>query len=431
MNSVASPAAPGHLPTLSALPTEAWQTPGADEARQAAAYLEAARAQARAGAEWPVIESLAPVRTLAVVGAGTMGLGIALCALAAGMAVRWMDIWPEALARGVERLRASLDQAIARGKLDTAERDARLARLFPCTDLQALADVDAVVEAVYEDVQVKRELLGRLHTACPPEALFISNTSSLDIDALAQGCGRPGQVLGMHFLTPAHVIPLVEIVRGRPTTDATLARARTFAQDLGKLPVLAGNAWGFIGNRLFEGYLREVDALQLEGVPAARIDAALQAFGMVLGPCRSLDMSGTDLVSQVIASRGTVFPQPPAYRRITRRLAELGRFGHKSRRGHYLYEGRQYQPDPDLARVCAEEAAQLGIAQQPEVSDEQIVARCVWPLIEEGRLLLAQGMACRASDIDLVWVIGYGFPASRGGPMHWAARFMNSDETPA
>jgi len=181
--------------------------------------------------------------------------------------------------------------------------------------------------------------------------------------------------------------------------------------------VLAGNAWGFIGNRLFEGYLREVDALQLEGVEAARIDAALEAFGFALGPCRTLDMAGIDLVGQVLAARAQRFDQPPAYRRITRRLAELGRLGHKSERGHYIYRGRQATPDPDLARVCAEEARALGIEQRPAVSDEMIVRRCVTPLMEEGRRVLVEGMACRASDIDLVWVLGYGFPADRGGPM--------------
>ena len=173
---------------------------------------------------------------------------------------------------------------------------------------------------------------------------------------------------------------------------------------------------------MFEGYLREVDALQLEGIAAHRIDQALVKFGFALGPCRTLDMAGTDLVSQVLAGRSTHFNDPPGYRRITRRLAELGRYGYKSGRGHYLYEGRLAIPDPDLAHVCAQEAASLGITPAPDVSDEDIVARCVMPLIEEGRVLLEQGMACRPGDIDLVWVLGYGFPADRGGPMYMASR---------
>lgn len=398
-----------------------WRLPVSPAQREAAAaYLAQARQQALAGTEWPAAPPAHEDRSVAVLGAGTMGCGIALAALAAGYPTRLLDVNADALQRGVERIRASLEGAVQRGKLAPDERDARLARLQPGTDWAALADVDVVIEAVYENLAVKQEVMARLHQACPPHTLFISNTSTLDIDAMAAASGRPGQVLGMHFLTPAHITPLVEVVPGAATTPSSLGRARAVALQLGKLPVRAGNTWGFIGNRMFEGYLREVDALQLEGVPAARIDQALEHFGFALGPCRTLDMAGTDLVSQVLAERARQFDQPPAYRSITRRLAELGRFGHKSGRGHYLYEGKAHQPDPDLARVCAEEARQLGIAPQPEVSDAAIVARCVQPLIDEGRRLLGEGMACRASDIDLVWVLGYGFPAARGGPMAMA-----------
>lgn len=385
-------------------------------------HLAQARNATLNGAEWPPLPADAPPdEVLAVVGAGTMGSGIAQCALAAGLSVHLLDANEAAVRRGAERIAASLASAVQRGKLSPDEQAARLARLHLGEHGAALAQADVVIEAIVEHTAAKQALLAQLHTACPPHTLLLSNTSTLDIDALAQGCGRPDRVAGMHFLTPAHVTPLVEVVRGRATSDASLARARALAQRLGKLPVLAGNAWGFIGNRLFEGYLREVDALQLEGVSAARIDAALEAFGFALGPCRTLDMAGTDLVSQVLAARALKFHQPPAYRRITRRLAELGRFGHKSGRGHYLYEGRLASPDPDLARVCAEEARTLGTEQRPDVSDEAIVRRCVTPLIEEGRRVLDQGMACRASDIDLVWVLGYGFPADRGGPMTMSA----------
>ncbi len=381
-------------------------------------YLTQARTAALHGAEWPPMPTDAPPdAVLVVVGAGTMGSGIAQCALAAGLSVHLLDAEEAAARRGAERIAASLASAVQRGQLSPGEQAARLARLHIGEHGAALAQADVVIEAIVENTAAKQALLAQLHTTCPPHTLLLSNTSTLDIDALAQDCGRPDRVAGMHFLAPAHVTPLVEVVRGRATSDASLARARALAQRLGKLPVLAGNAWGFIGNRLFEGYLREVDALQLEGVSAAHIDAALEAFGFALGPCRTLDMAGTDLVSQVLAARALRFDQPPAYRRITRRLAELGRFGHKNGRGHYLYEGRRATPDPDLAQVCAEEARALGIEQRPGVSDETIVRRCVTPLMEEGRRVLAEGMACRASDIDLVWVLGYGFPADRGGPM--------------
>lgn len=403
---------------------DVWSTPVPPALQQQAReHLARARLAAEHGAEWPPLPVGTPIdQVLAVVGAGTMGCGIAQCALAAGLHVQLLDTTEAAARRGAERIAASLASAVARARLGSDEQAQRLGRLHASADDRALAQADVVIEAVFEDTATKQALLARLHAACPPHTLLLSNTSTLDIDELASGCGRPDRVAGMHFLTPAHVTPLVEVVHGRATSDASLARARALAQRLGKLPVLAGNAWGFIGNRLFEGYLREVDALQLEGVSAARIDAALEAFGFALGPCRTLDMAGTDLVSQVLATRARRFEQPPAYRRITRRLAELGRFGHKSGRGHYLYEGRSAQPDPDLARVCAEEALALGIAPRPGISDDAIVRRCVTPLIEEGRRVLAEGMACRAGDIDLVWVLGYGFPAQRGGPMAMASQ---------
>lgn len=392
----------------------------AASAEAARRHLDAARAACRNGAEWPRLDALPPDDTLAVVGAGTMGSGIAQAAIAAGLRTVLIDERPEGLARGVQRIRDSLDSQVARGRIAAADRDAQESRLQATTDWAALRAADVVIEAVYENLLVKQELMANLHRLCPPRTLLVSNTSTLDLDALAATSGRPAQVVGMHFLTPAHVTPLLEVVRTARVDARSLARARRLAERLGKLPVMSGNAWGFIGNRLFEPYLREVDALQLEGVSAGRIDRALETWGMVIGPCRSLDMAGTDLVSQVLAERGRLFPQGPAYRRITRRLAELGRFGHKTGRGHYLHEGRRAVPDPDLARVCAEAAAELGIAPRPDVSDVEIVARCITPLIEEGRQVLAEGIACRASDIDLVWTLGYGFPAGRGGPMFFA-----------
>ena len=398
-----------------------WNTPTDTPEREAAAtYLQQARQSALTGEEWPSEAADHADHTVAVIGAGTMGCGIAMSALAAGCVTRLIDVNAQALQRGVDRIRASLDSAVQRGKLTPEARDERLGRLQPSTDWHCLSDADAVIEAVFENMAIKQQVMAQLHAHCHAHTLFVSNTSTLDIDAMATASGRPAQVLGMHFLTPAHITPLVEVVKGQATSAASLSRARALAVQLGKLPVLTGNAWGFIGNRMFEGYLREVDALQLQGVAAARIDQVLEQFGFALGPCRTLDMAGTDLVSQVLSERAKLFEQAPAYRRITRRLAELGRFGHKSGRGHYLYEGKQWRTDPDLVRVCAEEAARLGIAQQADVSDADIVQRCVQPLIDEGKRLLAEGLASRASDIDLVWVLGYGFPPDRGGPMFMA-----------
>ena len=395
-----------------------WNPDASETQRLAiAAYLDQARQSTLRGSEWPHAKVPHDDQKLAVIGAGTMGAGIAQCAISAGFETQLFDIHPAALERGMHKIQRSFENAIQKGKLTVAEKAQRLARLTGHTLWRDLQNRDVIIEAVYENLSLKQQVMAQLHQSCPAHTLLVSNTSTLDIDAMANASGRPQQVLGMHFLTPAHITPLVEIVKGSATSNTSISRAHRLATRLGKLPILAGNAWGFIGNRMFEGYLREVDALQLEGVSAERIDKALEAFGFALGPCKTLDMAGTDLVSQVLSERGLQFQQPPGYRRITQRLAELGRFGYKTQRGHYIYQDNQATIDPDLQQVCAQEAQRFGIAQRPDVTDENIVQRCVQPLMDEGQLLLEQGLAQRASDIDLVWVLGYGFPAKRGGPM--------------
>ncbi|MCK9512229.1 MAG: 3-hydroxyacyl-CoA dehydrogenase [Pigmentiphaga sp.] len=398
----------------------------------AEAYLADARAQVMHGTEWPIASPSASDHYLAVVGAGTMGRGIAQAGLAAGCHVTVVDRQPMALERCRREIQASLDKARARGWLSSSASSSRLGRLSLATNLALLTQADVVIEAVDEDLDLKCRLLAQLDRQLPPHALLVSNTSTLDIDAMGSATRRPGQVLGMHFLTPAHITPLVEVIQGAATSAGALARGRQLALRMDKLPVLVRNAWGFIGNRLYEGFLREVDALQLEGVPAHRIDSVLEGFGFALGPCRTLDMSGTDLVSQVIAARGRHVEQAPAYRRITQRLNELGRHGYKTNLGHYRYIDRLPQVDPELAEICAAEARRLGILQRPGISDAALLERCLIPLFEEGRQVLAEGVARRESDIDLVWVLGYGFPASRGGPMfygrHAAGRIQPAAE---
>lgn len=393
------------------------------------AYLDAAKAGAGLGPEWPPVSDLAEPQAAAVVGAGTMGTGIAQTLAGAGLATQIIDADAARLRRSIERIRASLVGAVGRGQIDSAEAERRLARLRPGTSWDALHDADLVIEAVYENLAVKQQVLARLGAICPPRTWFASNTSTLDIDALATASGRPAQVVGMHFLTPAHVVPLVEVVRGAATDARTLAAAAALARHIGKLPVQTGNAWGFIGNRLFEGYLREADALVLAGIAPERLDAALEAFGMAMGPCRTVDMAGLDIASQVITERGARLPGgwPAAHRIVTRLLAAMGRLGTKTGRGYYLYDGRLPRPDPDLARVAAGAARELGVPALDAISDGEIVRRCIAPLVSEGRCVLAEGIARRASDIDLVWVVGYGFPAERGGPMYLAERHRSTD----
>lgn len=399
----------------------------------AESWLAQACADCIAGPEWPT-DVIVPVRTAAVIGAGTMGADIAQALIAAGLRTRLLDADADALARGVERIHKSLERAYARGHVNAEEARQPIDCLLPTSDWTALGDVDLAIEAVPERLSLKQEVMRQLSAHCPPHAWFATNTSTLSIAAIARGCDGAGRLIGTHFLTPAHITPLLEVVRGQDTTDATVASARALAQRLNKLPVLIADAWGFIGNRMFEGYLAEVDMLMLGGIPAARIDAAMERFGFAMGPCRTLDMAGTDVIEAVLAERAQTLPGglPTGYRAVSRQLARLGRYGRKTHRGHYLYsDGGKAQPDPALAPLCAELAQALGIPPLPALSDDQIAMRCVQPLIDEGRTLLAEGVACRAGDIDLVWVLGYGFPSARGGPMHMAqnmAQALNRDE---
>lgn len=384
------------------------------------AWLAQARAACETDAEWPE-HPVDAVSTAAVIGAGTMGADIAQALLAHGICTRLIDVDAGALERGTRHIQDSLQRAISRGRISATESERRLKLLLPSMDWSDLSDVDAVIEAVPERLSLKQEVMRRLVYHCPPRTWFTSNTSTLSISAIAGNSETAGRVVGMHFLTPAHITPLLEVVDGAHTLPETVAAARALARRIGKLPVWVRDAWGFIGNRMFESYLAEVDALQLGGVPAERIDTALQAFGFALGPCRTIDMAGTDVIEAVLSERAKALPGgwSPGYRAVSRRLAALGRFGRKSGRGHYVYsaDGSAW-PDPELSGLCAALAAEYGIAPLPPLTNEQIAERCMRPLIQEGHTLLSEGVARRASDIDLVWVLGYGFPAARGGPMY-------------
>lgn len=389
----------------------------------AQAHLKACRAQVGTGPEWPDAPEAKPTHTLAVVGAGTMGVGIALAAAQAGVNTLIMDISPEALNKGLDRLRTSLNNAVNRKQLSAEAAQAAWQRVRGTTLLTDLAHVDAVIEAVYENIELKAKLLAELGRTCAPHTWLASNTSTLDIDHLGQASGRPDRFVGTHFLTPAHIVPLVEVVCSDKTNATTLSQARGLIQRMGKLPIQTANQWGFIGNRIFEAYLAKADELVLGGIPPARIDTALEAFGMAMGPCRTVDMAGLDIANQVIEQRHAALPHgyPAHHRAVTRRLAAIGRLGVKTGQGHYVYDGKTPLPDPHLPALVSELQAELGVHPLGELSDEAIVTQCVQPLMAEGEALLREGVAHRASDIDLVWVVGYGFPANTGGPMHLAA----------
>ncbi len=388
----------------------------------AIAYLAAA---CKTAAEIPGLSPSLPrraIRRVGVVGAGTMGGGIAMNYANAGIPAVIVETNPEALQRGLGIVRKNYEASVAKGKLSAEACAARMALLTGSLDYADLADCDLVIEAVFENFEIKKQVCARLGEVCKPGAIIASNTSTLDIDALGVASGRPADFLGMHFFSPANVMRLLEVVRGAKTAPEVLASVMDNARTIGKIAAVSGVCYGFIGNRMLEGYLRESEFLMLEGVPPARIDAAIQSLGLPMGPCRMIDMAGVDVAAKVVVERGKAggLPPDPSYRVVVRKLLELGRHGQKTAAGYYRYEGRTAVPDPEVDAICAALAAQYSIPQRPDVSDAEIIERCLYPLINEGVKILEEGIAYRPGDIDVVWVYAYAFPDFRGGPMHMA-----------
>jgi len=279
-----------------------------------------------------------------------------------------------------------------------------------------------VIEAVFENMALKKEVMARLGRVCKPGAIIATNTSTLDVDALAQASGRPADVLGMHFFSPANVMRLLEVVRGAHTAPDALATVMKLAGRIGKVAVVSGVCFGFIGNRMVEPYMREAEFLLLEGASPQQIDDAVQALGLAMGPCRMLDMAGIDVGAKTVIERAATgaLPDDPAYRVVCRALFEQGRHGQKTGAGFYRYEGRQALPDPALDGLFAQLAAQHGITRRAHIGADEIVERLLYPLINEAALILQEGIAYRPGDIDIVFTAGYGFPDHRGGPVFMA-----------
>jgi len=364
-----------------------------------------------------------PIRKVGVLGAGTMGGGIAMNFANVGIPVTIVETSQAALDRGLGIVRKNYEASAAKGKLRPDDPDKRMALLTGALDIAAVADCDLVIEAVFENMDLKMDVARRLGQVCKPGAIIASNTSTLDIDMLAEASGRPADFLGMHFFSPANVMRLLEIVRGAKTAPDVLGTIVKLARTIAKVPVVSGVCYGFIGNRMLEPYLREADFLLMEGVTPERIDRAIQSLGLPMGPCRMLDLAGLDVAAKVVIERDKAggLPDDPSYRSVVRKMMDLGRFGQKTGAGYYRYEGRTPLHDPEVDRVCAELAQQHGIRRRAdEVTDQEIIERCVYPLINEGVKILEEGIAYRPGDIDLVWINGYGFPDFRGGPMHMA-----------
>jgi 3-hydroxyacyl-CoA dehydrogenase len=369
-------------------------------------------------------EGLAPrsIRKVGVLGAGTMGGGIAMNFANAGIPVTIVETSPEALERGLGIVRKNYEASAAKGKMAADEPARRMALLHGSLNDADVADCDMVIEAVFENLDIKKQVARRMGQVCKPGAIIASNTSTLDIDLLAQASGRPGDFLGMHFFSPANVMRLLEIVRGAGTAPDVLHTVVQLARTIGKVPVVSGVCYGFIGNRMLESYLRESEFLMMEGASPAHIDRAVQSLGLAMGPCRMLDMAGLDVAAKVVIERGKAggLPDDASYRAVVRKMLELGRYGQKTGAGYYRYEGRTPVPDPEVEQLCAALAAQHGIRRRTDIGDEEIIERCLYPLMNEGARILEEGIAYRPGDIDIVWVNGYGFPDYRGGPMHMA-----------
>ncbi|MBM5811337.1 MAG: 3-hydroxyacyl-CoA dehydrogenase [Gammaproteobacteria bacterium] len=361
-----------------------------------------------------------PVARVAVIGAGTMGAGIAISLAGAGLEVTLIDAQPQGLAAGLQRVAQTFAQSATKGRISEAEAQAATTRVRGAGEVAAAGDAELVIEAVFENLAVKRELFGELGQFCRPGTVLATNTSTLDVDAIAAASGRPADVVGMHFFSPANIMRLVEIVRGQASSTAALATARAVAKRIGKIAVTVGNCFGFVGNRMLYAYGRERELMLLEGASPEQIDAAMERFGMAMGPNAVGDLAGLDIGYHVRREwRGR--PDDPRFFRVSDRLAELGRFGQKTGRGFYRYEapGSPRQSDPEVAEIIRAEAAQLGIAQRV-IAETEIVERCVWALVNEGARILAEGIAASPADIDVIWCNGYGFPRTRGGPMFHA-----------
>lgn len=364
--------------------------------------------------------SARPVGQVAVIGAGTMGAGIAISLATAGFDVRLIDAQVQGLEAGLKRVAQTFAQSAAKSRMTEAAAQAATARVHGAGAIDEARDADLVIEAVFENLAVKRELFARLGEICRPGTVLATNTSTLDVDAIAAASGRPAAVVGMHFFSPANIMRLVEIVRGRQSSAEALATARAVTKRIGKIAVTVGNCFGFVGNRMLYAYGRERELMLLEGASPEQVDAAMERFGMAMGPNAVGDLAGLDIGYNVRREwRGR--PDDPRFFRISDRLAELGRFGQKAGRGFYRYEapGSPRQSDPEVAGIIRAEAAELGIAQRA-IDEREIVERCIFALVNEGARILEEGIAASPADIDVIWCNGYGFPRTRGGPMFHA-----------
>ena len=406
------------------------------EARAAAlAYLAKAEAAAPRSPRAPEGTPEREVRNAGILGFGTMGRGIALAFAGAGIPVRVLEPSDEAWRLGKAAVGGSLARAAARGRMDRAEAERRLGRIRRAAGYADLGGADFLVEAVFEDPGVKREVFARLDRAAKPDAVLATNTSSLDVNRIAAATRRPEAVLGTHFFSPAHIMRLLEVVVAGRTGPAALATALSLGRRLGKVPVPVGVCDGFVGNRMLYAYRRQADRMLLEGALPEQVDAALAAFGFAMGPFAVADLAGLDIghaVRQRLAAEAAARGTPPPRNPVADRLVERGRLGQKTGSGFFRYRpgDRTPRPDPEVAGIVLEESRAAGFERR-RIGAPEIVERCVLALVDEGARILAEGIAAREGDLDVVWTLGYGFPRERGGPMHWARRTLGLERAAA
>ena len=372
-------------------------------------------------ADVPKDTPLRPVKTAAVIGCGTMGGGIAMNFANAGIPVTVFEVSQEALDKGLGVIEKNYAATVSKGRLSQENMDTRLGLISSTVSYDDLSDADVVIEAVFEDMALKREVFGQLDAACKPEAILATNTSTLDVDEIASATSRPDKVIGTHFFSPANVMKLMENVRGAQSSDETIATIMKLSKTIGKIGVLVGICDGFVGNRMLYAYRRQADFLLEEGALPDQIDRVIYDFGMPMGPYAMGDLAGLDVGWRIRQRQAATRPAHLRYSTVADRVCELGRFGQKTSAGWFRYDpgSRTPIPDPVVNELVLQVSADNGFIRR-EVSDQEILERCMYPLINEGAKILEEGLAQRASDIDVIWMYGYGFPRYRGGPMFWA-----------
>lgn len=358
------------------------------------------------------------INQVAIIGAGTMGGGIAMNFVNAGIPVTLLEMNQEGLDRGLGIIRKNYEVSVKKGRMTEAQLEECMARLTTTLDYAGIGDADLVIEAVFENMEIKKQVFTKLDEVCKAGAILATNTSSLDVDKIAAVTKRPEDIIGLHFFAPANVMTLLEIVRGEKTAKDVIATSMAMAKTIRKIGVLVGVCFGFVGNRMFFPYEREAQLMMLEGVAPERIDQVAFDWGMAMGPNAVMDLSGLDVFDK-LNSEWEDRPDDPAFFRVCKVLCEKGQYGQKTGIGIYKYEGRKSEPNPELAEIVKQEAAALNITQR-DVSDEEIIERLLYSMINEGALILEEGIAIRSSDIDVVFANGYGMPRYRGGPMCYA-----------